>query len=561
MYTTPKNLKIRIYAVVVTMGIVFFVPFLGAVHLFDWDEINFAEAAREMIETGDYLTVRIDYEPFHEKPPLFIWAQVASMKVFGVNEFAARFPSAIVGLISILFVFWIGERIFNYFFGIFWVLAYLGSFLPHFYFKTGIIDPTFNLFIFAGVYFLGEFFFRKEQPNEKKSRVNRNLVFAGLSIGLAVLTKGPVGYLLVFLTLLIFWFFNRKQIKFPVPGFILFTILAFAPLAIWYFAVFLASDSNVFVDFINYHWRLLTTEDAGHGGPIYYHFIVLLIGCFPASIFALRAFKRNEEDSGYQRNFKQWTIILLLVVLVVFSIVKTKIIHYSSLGYFPLTFLAAYSMYHVSFRQLEWKKWATWAFGVIGALWGLALTALPLVLMNIDLYMPFITDKFTKALLQADVQWGGFEHFIGLFYLVAVVSAIILFAKKEYIKAFSSALVSTAAAVFLLLPLLAPKIESYTQATPIEFYRSVSDSDVYITTLGYKSYAHYFYGERRKENSSYRFGMDKKEFKDYLLTGDIEKTAYFVAKNKKADKYLEEHNLKKMFAKNGYVFMRRDAGN
>jgi 4-amino-4-deoxy-L-arabinose transferase-like glycosyltransferase len=62
-----------------------FLPFLGSVHLFDWDEINFAESAREMLLTGDFLTVQINYQPFWEKPPLFIWMQAFSMHLFGVN--------------------------------------------------------------------------------------------------------------------------------------------------------------------------------------------------------------------------------------------------------------------------------------------------------------------------------------------------------------------------------------------------------------------------------------------------------------------------------------------
>ncbi len=77
---------VRIELLILILAILFFIPYLGAVHLFDWDEINFAEASREMIETGDYLTVRIDYQPFHEKPPFFFWFQVISMEIFGVNE-------------------------------------------------------------------------------------------------------------------------------------------------------------------------------------------------------------------------------------------------------------------------------------------------------------------------------------------------------------------------------------------------------------------------------------------------------------------------------------------
>ena len=71
---------------IICFYLVLFVPFLGQVHLFDWDEINFAEAAREMIVTGDWLNVQINYEPFWEKPPLFIWLQACSKKILSELE-------------------------------------------------------------------------------------------------------------------------------------------------------------------------------------------------------------------------------------------------------------------------------------------------------------------------------------------------------------------------------------------------------------------------------------------------------------------------------------------
>ncbi|MCW3122316.1 MAG: glycosyl transferase family 39, partial [Flavipsychrobacter sp.] len=82
------------YTLIVLIGCLLFFPFLGQVHLFDWDEINFAECAREMIVSKDYLRAQIDFMPFWEKPPFFIWMQVLAMKMFGVGEYAARFPNA-----------------------------------------------------------------------------------------------------------------------------------------------------------------------------------------------------------------------------------------------------------------------------------------------------------------------------------------------------------------------------------------------------------------------------------------------------------------------------------
>ena len=182
------------------LSILFYFSFLGRVHLFDWDEINFAESAREMLVTGNFTQVQINYRPFWEKPPLFFWLQALSMRVFGINEWAARFPNALFGVVTLLTLFAIGNHLYSLRMGFWWAMAYFGSFLPHFYFKSGIIDPVFNYFIFLGVYFLS-------QSVEQKS--TRYAVFSGIATGLAVLTKGPVGFLLVFLSFLCFWASER----------------------------------------------------------------------------------------------------------------------------------------------------------------------------------------------------------------------------------------------------------------------------------------------------------------------------------------------------------------
>ena len=150
-------LRDKNYIYIILISALLFIPFLGVVHLFDWDEINFAEAAREMIVTGNYAQVQINFLPFWEKPPLFIWMQVLSMKVFGINEFAARFPNAIIGIITLCVIYTIGKKLVSKNFGLIWVMIYLGSFLPHFYFKSALIDPTFNLFIFLSICFLSTY--------------------------------------------------------------------------------------------------------------------------------------------------------------------------------------------------------------------------------------------------------------------------------------------------------------------------------------------------------------------------------------------------------------------
>ena len=136
-----------IYAIVLVF------PSIGCFNLFDWDEINFAESSREMIVSKNFFQVMINFEPFHEKPPLYFWLQVISMKIFGISSFSARLPNASLSFIFPLVLYNIGKRLKNKTFGWIWSLTFLSGLLPNLYFRTGIIDPYFNLFIFLSIYF------------------------------------------------------------------------------------------------------------------------------------------------------------------------------------------------------------------------------------------------------------------------------------------------------------------------------------------------------------------------------------------------------------------------
>ena len=120
-------------------GLLFIFPTLGDFNLFDWDEINFAESTREMLVSGDFFHVQINFEPFHEKPPFFFWLQALSMKVFGINAFAARLPNALLGVLTPIILFTMGCKVKNSSFGILWSLVYMLGILPSLYFRTGII--------------------------------------------------------------------------------------------------------------------------------------------------------------------------------------------------------------------------------------------------------------------------------------------------------------------------------------------------------------------------------------------------------------------------------------
>lgn len=534
-----KNSKVYII-LIVFFSIAFFTPFLGSVHLFDWDEINFAESAREMIVTGNYTQVMINFEPFHEKPPLFIWMQVLSMKIFGINEYAARFPNAVIGLFTLLFAFFTGKRFKDEDFGFTWALVYFGSLLPFFYFKSGIIDPTFNLFIFSAIVYF--YYYFKEQKK-------KDLFISLILISLAILTKGPVGLLMYIISISIFLIFNKK-FKYFLQLFYIF-VLSLLPYLLWYYLAFGYSE-EILEKFIYYHIKLLTTGDSGHSGPFYYHFIVVLLGVFPASFFALPTIfkiKKVEYNSFIFINF-----ILLFSVLFVFGIVKTKILHYSSLAYLPLTFLAAIYVNDIIFKLKSISKVYKISVLVYGILISLALTLFPIFMLNIDSFLYLIKDDFTKSVMQNEVIWTGFEVIPGIILLLGVFAWFFLVNREYELKGFYILFASVATTVFMFMYFLAPQIEKYTQASPIEFYQKYSNEDVIILPLGFKSYAHYFYGNVTPRNKIE--GVSNDEIKTYLLENEIQRKVYFVIKDNKVKKYAD-YNLKLLYSKNGFSFFEK----
>lgn len=520
------NDKRKINALIIAVALILFVPFLGSVHLFDWDEINFAEAAREMIDLGDYSTVRIDFHPFHEKPPLFIWFQVVSMKIFGVNEFAARFPNAIIAVVSLLFIFNIGSKLYNNRFGLLWVLTYIGSFLPHFYFKTGLIDPTFNLFMYAAIFYLYQHYKNGDSKNSK------HCIYAGIAVSLAVLTKGPVGYLLPTLAWAIFHLYKFRLKELPIKNLLIYTIISFLPLVIWYVYIAFSSDSFVLSEFIHYHIRLLSTGDAGHSGPIYYHLVMLLLGCFPASFIALNSFliKDNSKVNSDNQDFRIWNIILFFVVLVIFSLVQTKIIHYSSLAYFPITFLAANSLYNFFNGERTIGKYQNILLVVFGLVCSLMMSGFPYFLSRKDEFLHLIRDKVAFAVLRDNVfNINLFDYLPGAVLLIGILVFLLLIMRNQK-NAYLSLFVGVAASIILILPVLAPKLEYALQGRPIEFYQELRKQDAYVITVGFKSYAPYFYNQRKFINSSAYRNCDGGEFEDYLLKANLDKNVYIVSK-------------------------------
>ncbi len=555
-----QNQQTKYSLYIALIGSLFFIPFLGGVHLFDWDEINFAEITREMMINKQYFRVYVNFLPFWEKPPFFFWMQLLAMKAFGVGEFAARLPNALYGVATLVLIYNIGCKLYNHRFGLIWTLAYFGSVLPFLYFKSGIIDPIFNFFIFLGIYLFILFYWKKDQFEgiELKKSKWTYLILAGIAIGIGILTKGQVAYLISILTMFVYWVYQRFRFYVNVPQFLLFTIAAAAVTFTWYGLEYLQNGPWFIQEFNKYQYRLFSTPDAGHKGFPGYHFAVLLVGCFPASIFAIRSFfKLNTEgEHPYQKDFRLWMKFLFWVVLILFTIVKSKIVHYSSMCYFPLTYLAAFVIYKMIAGDIKLNNWMRGGLIGIASLYILVVVAMPIIGQNASQLAPLFDDPFAVANLEAEVKWTGLEIIPGLLLLAILIFSIRNFNRQNWNRGLAILFGGTAIFVMLTLIFFIKRIEGYSQRAAIEFFESKKEEDCYVVSHGYKTYASLFYGKKQPIQKEIEMN-DKEAWKQWCLTGDIDKEVYVITKIHRVPELDPYQDLTEVYNKNGFVVFKR----
>jgi hypothetical protein len=338
---------------------------------------------------------------------------------------------------------------------------------------------------------------------------------------------------------------------FKIKRFVLFSLTSFG-LALLWFGIITLKDGAWFVNtFIEYNIRLARTEDAGHGGFFGYHFVVLFFGCFPASVFAIFSFTRRYIIYAEKVDFTRWMRVLFWVVLILFSVVQSKIVHYSSMCYIPLTFLAALSLY----RMVEDKYCPVpfrWGISVVGGLIGLLVAMLPFIaLQKNGLNRVFKADLFALKNLEAAVTWSLSESIVGFFFLLVVLSFPFLLRKLVLLRGVYILFFCTAIFLNLILVFFVAKIESYSQRAAIDFFISKKNEDCYIKTYGYKSYAHLFYAQKRLPLNP------KHNDEAWLLRGDVDKPTYIVCKITSKAALMQTPTLSYLYEKNGFVFFQR----
>jgi hypothetical protein len=242
---------------------------------------------------------------------------------------------------------------------------------------------------------------------------------------------------------------------------------------------------------------------------------------------------------------------LFWVVTVLFTIVQSRIIHYSSLAWFPVTFLAAYSIYKWQRNEAVYKKYVGVFLAILGGLISVLLLGVAIIGLKVRYLAPYVDDVFARANMEADVHWGGWEGIVGIILVVALIVGIRKLKQGQFDKAAWTLFGGMAIVVFLASAIIVPKVERYSQGANIDFFIARQGEDCYVHCLGFKSYGELFYTMKEKPANPNSYN------EQWLLWGDIDKPVYFVTKVDREQNY-KFPQLKELYRKNGFVFLKRD---
>ncbi|HXG68337.1 MAG TPA: glycosyltransferase family 39 protein, partial [Blastocatellia bacterium] len=252
---------------------------LGASSLWDSNEAFYAGTPREMMESGDYLNPSFNYRPRFNKPPLSYWVVAGFYKVFGVSEWAERLPIALAALALIGAAFLLGRVIFSPEAGLFAAIAMAAA--PRFLMFSRRIMIDVTLAMFMGLTLL--FFVLAERRPERR-RLYLALMY--VSVGLGILTKGPVAAALPAGAFLIYLWAIRdlgRIRRMMLPAGALIVALIVLP---WYVAVYWQHGWHYIATFLLKDNLSRYTEPVwGPRRGIFFYFPVLLGDMFPWSVF------------------------------------------------------------------------------------------------------------------------------------------------------------------------------------------------------------------------------------------------------------------------------------
>lgn len=472
-------LFLRILVILFAVYFLLYFYNLGSVGLIDVDEPRYAEAGREMLESGNWIIPYFNYVVRFDKPVFFYWLEALSMLLFGVNEFACRLPSVLMALLCLFFVFVLLKTFYEEKIALLGTLILMSCFEFAALSRFSITDMTLSCFISSSVisFFLGY----NQLVNSHRFFTNQIVeytywyILGFIFLALAFLTKGPVSIVIVGLIFLpFFWWIRKLDYFYKSNSFWIGFVLFFVLISPWYIAVHFATGGEFTRVFFGLHNLSRYTEVvSGHKGSIFYFIPVVLIGFLPWTFFLAQAISSIVSKGlknllvSTKSQLPWFSLWWFLVVFIFFSTSKTKLLTYI-LPLFP----ALSIMVSLWFDEII-NKQATKSGLVIGLgfFFVFCLVVVYLCLFNLDALVP----REVKN-LKLD-----FQIIIFAFMLFVGVSMAWASSHKDEAMTLSVILSTFLLLYFCLVGFLLPKIDNHSQKMLRTFAKSIP-KDVEIAT-------------------------------------------------------------------------------
>ncbi len=451
---------------------------LDSIGLTDRDEGSNAEAAREMLETGDWISPTLNYEPRYAKPALVYWVIGGTYALGGVSEFTARLPSALFGMGLILITYFFAKRLVGA------SIAFMASLMLALNIETVAIsrmvltDP--ELVFFTTLSTLS--FWVGLQGTDTTDRKFFWLFYLGM--GLAMLTKGPVGFIIPLLAVIPYLSLTRQWKKFwthgyPLLGSSLFLLIA-AP---WYLAMFAIHGAEYVAAAQAHTTGRFANPMEGHGGTMLFYVPVLLLGFFPWSGLLPGAlyqtfqhwknthrvksamageWEPNQPPSTtnpliLSRDFQVFLSLWIVSIFIFFTLSATRLPHYI----FPLypaasILVALFWTQYFSQQTDNTLRWAMRLVTGIGFTFGLVLAFLPTIYHTVQ-------DKMLQEFPGAVLLNPGLWPLVAGTIVMGAVLAIRHFSLNEHRQgtAFGLACGMMTGLLLIILFLLLPQYSTY----------------------------------------------------------------------------------------------------
>lgn len=357
MANGPQNTTLA-FTLVVVLAIIAAFSFQGSRGLYETTEGRYAEAAREMVETGKYLVPTLDYQPHWTKPPLAYWGIAIGIILFGQNEWGIRFSNSLAFFLTIVSVVMIGSLLWDRQIGLIAGLIYLSSPFP--FFGANAVS-TDTLLTFWEV--LAVLCYMKVYRSDGSKKKTAWITAMWFIFGLGFLTKGPPS--LLPLIPLIVWNYSRKNRVSLFKGFgiPLFLLTGFS-----WFIVVCIQNPDLVTYFLKTEVVDRVSSAAVHNrewyGPLTIYLPVLLAGQGAWLYFSAKGFWRcgrigPRRIVTFVRNNEEVLFMLLWIIipLVIFSISRSRLELYVLPLYAPIALLIA--RWISVYESITWKRLAT----------------------------------------------------------------------------------------------------------------------------------------------------------------------------------------------------------